>query len=159
MPKQNLLKITLYYFNDMAEGKSNQFSEQIKSPLWQKRRLEILNKDLFTCQICGDKDSQLHVHHLCYDPKRKYWEYEDWELITLCDKCHSGEHNNVKREISKQINEIRSMGFTNTEILRSLYKVKWALEYGQFFTELDFIQDQDVKLSSLTQRHINNKEI
>lgn len=59
------------------------YKEQIKSPKWQKRRLEILQLDNFTCQICGDNEHTLNVHHLVYYKDKKIWEYEDWELITL----------------------------------------------------------------------------
>ena len=31
------------------------YSEQLKSPKWQKKRLEIMQRDKFTCQLCGDK--------------------------------------------------------------------------------------------------------
>lgn len=135
------------------------FNEQIKSPLWQKRRLEILQKDNFTCQACGDKESQLNVHHFSYDPNKNYWEYEDWQLITLCEKCHSKEHNYFKKEINVQINEIRKLGFTNMEIFRALIGVKWDLEFGICFSELDFVQDKNEKLFELKQRHANCKKI
>lgn len=68
------------------------YIEQFKSPLWQKKRLEILNRDNFTCQNCKSKDKQLHVHHYLYEKYNKIWEYEDDYLITLCDKCHMEWH-------------------------------------------------------------------
>jgi len=33
---------------------------------WQKKRLEIMKRDKFTCRICGDTESTLSVHHLFY---------------------------------------------------------------------------------------------
>ena len=42
------------------------FSEQYKHPLWQKKRLEILEFSEFTCDNCGDTESQLHIHHRAY---------------------------------------------------------------------------------------------
>jgi 5-methylcytosine-specific restriction endonuclease McrA len=36
------------------------YSDQYKSPLWQKKRLEIMNRDKFTCQECGEKEKQLN---------------------------------------------------------------------------------------------------
>ena len=65
------------------------YSEQLKSPMWQKKRLEILNRDNFTCQDCGDTESQLQVHHKSYVFGNKAWEYDNDNLVTLCETCHS----------------------------------------------------------------------
>ena len=65
------------------------YSEQLKSPLWQKKRLEIMQRDNFTCQDCGDTESQLQVHHKSYTYGNNVWEYENDNLITLCETCHS----------------------------------------------------------------------
>ena len=62
-----------------------EYKEQIKLPQWQRRRLEILQRDDFTCQICGCKDKTLHVHHLRHVPGREIHEYEDWELIPFAN--------------------------------------------------------------------------
>lgn len=64
------------------------YAEQLKSPKWQKKRLEILNRDNFTCISCGDKDTQLHVHHGAYLSGMKVWEYQNAMLHTLCRDCH-----------------------------------------------------------------------
>lgn len=69
-------------------------------PRWQKKRLEILERDEFSCQHCGDKDSTLHVHHTSYaknlwdnEENNTPWGYPSIILITLCDKCHNSEHD------------------------------------------------------------------
>lgn len=102
------------------------YKEQIKSPKWQKKRLEILNRDNFTCQMCGDTNSTLHVHHTIYIPGKNIWDYNDLQLITLCDKCHSKEHYSEEYDmvISNAITEARKIGLTRFElcmILRWLY--------------------------------------
>lgn len=66
--------------------------EQLKDPRWQRRRLEIMQRDEFTCQNCFDSGSTLHVHHKHYVKGRKPWEYLDRELVTLCDNCHDVAH-------------------------------------------------------------------
>lgn len=68
------------------------YSEKLKLPAWQKKRLEILNRDEFTCRVCGDKEKTLHVHHLYYDKRNEPWEYPDISLVTLCVDCHNNEH-------------------------------------------------------------------
>ncbi len=71
----------------------NNYSEKLKDPRWQKKRLEILNRDKFTCQYCKDTNSTLIVHHLHYYPDTEPWEYCNGQLITLCETCHNKERN------------------------------------------------------------------
>lgn len=65
------------------------YAEQLKSPKWQKKRLEILERDNFTCTSCGSTEKQLHVHHGAYLGGLKLWEYDNRMLHTLCAGCHS----------------------------------------------------------------------
>jgi hypothetical protein len=65
------------------------YSEKLKDPRWQKKRLEILERDEFTCLECGDTTKELHVHHRYYTPKTEPWEYENEALATVCKDCHA----------------------------------------------------------------------
>jgi len=78
---------------DPARASYMTYAEQLKSPKWQKKRLEILERDKFTCRICGDKEKELHVHHRIYKKNLKMWEYEDYILLTLCSDCHESMHS------------------------------------------------------------------
>lgn len=69
------------------------YSQKLLNPRWQRRRLEVLNRDNFTCQHCGDDKNTLHVHHLIYLKFTEPWEYEDEFLITLCLRCHKVEED------------------------------------------------------------------
>jgi 5-methylcytosine-specific restriction endonuclease McrA len=62
------------------------YREQLKHPFWQKKRLEIFNRDNFTCQKCNSTDKQLQVHHLSYS--KLAWEVSNDQMITLCFQCH-----------------------------------------------------------------------
>jgi hypothetical protein len=62
------------------------YSEKLKSPKWQKKRLEVLNRDNFTCCKCGDTETELHVHHLKYTGEPHEAPLTDLE--TLCKDCH-----------------------------------------------------------------------
>lgn len=66
----------------------NTYSNKLSDPKWQKKRLQILDRDNWECQWCGDDKSELHVHHLVYRKGNEPWEYDDRELLTLCEKCH-----------------------------------------------------------------------
>ena len=72
----------------MVRTKKN-YSELLRDPRWQKKRLQILERDNFTCQGCGDTHNTLHVHHKEYVYGRDPWEYENEELITYCKDCHT----------------------------------------------------------------------
>lgn len=66
------------------------YKEQLQHPKWQEKRLEIFKRDKFTCQICLDTNTTLHVHHNFYDKtyQTKAWEYPDYVYKTLCCDCH-----------------------------------------------------------------------
>lgn len=77
------------------------YAEKLKDPRWQKLRLEVLNRDNWTCTNCSSKENNLQVHHLkyCGEP----WETPPEFLTTLCEKCHD-----ARSEIDKMlIDEIR----------------------------------------------------
>ena len=94
------------------------YKEQIKSPKWQKRRLEILKRDNFTCQICGETEKQLHVHHTIYLSGKEIWDYNDYQLITLCEDCHKAEHelDFSNASFTNAIKAAKEKGITNYEI-------------------------------------------
>lgn len=88
----------------------------LASPQWQKKRLEIMQRDNFTCQFCGCKDRTLHIHHKVYEKGKKPWEYYDKDLITLCDKCHeciTEEKNILYEEFINVRESIREFGFSD----------------------------------------------
>ena len=63
------------------------YSEKLKDPRWQKKRLEILDRDSFTCKLCGDEETTLNVHHLKYTGQYP-WDIDSDFLITYCEDCH-----------------------------------------------------------------------
>lgn len=64
------------------------FLKQYKDPRWQKRRLQILERDDFCCRKCDDPVTTLHVHHIRYLKGKPPWESPDKDLTTLCQDCH-----------------------------------------------------------------------
>ena len=128
------------------------YKEQIKSPKWQKRRLEIMEKDNFSCQLCGDTETMLNVHHLFYHRDRNIWEYEDWELMTLCENCHKDEHSSMDDVIVK-IESLKSSGITMREIIALLDSIEIDLYLGHDRVVSDFVgndsamgREDDIKL-------------
>ena len=80
------------------------YSELLRSPFWQKKRLEIMQRDSFQCVCCGETEETLNVHHTKYVYGKKPWEYPESELMTLCHNCHS-EITIIKKEIKNDIDE------------------------------------------------------
>ncbi len=66
----------------------NNYAKQLQNPLWQKKRLEIMQRDDFACKMCHDDETMIQVHHTAYKKDLAPWEYGDSELITLCKDCH-----------------------------------------------------------------------
>ena len=69
------------------------YSEKLKDPRWQKKRLEIFQRDNWTCKFCGDTESMLMVHHFKYEGEP--WEVDNEHLATCCAKCHKEEHEDL----------------------------------------------------------------
>lgn len=64
------------------------YTSKLKDPRWQKKRLQILDRDNFTCQYCTDTETELHIHHTKYTSQNP-WEAKLEDLITLCKHCHA----------------------------------------------------------------------
>lgn len=65
------------------------YYELLKHPKWQAKRLRVLERAGYRCQLCADDETELHVHHTIYRKGAKPWEYEDHELQSLCKDCHA----------------------------------------------------------------------
>ena len=78
--------------NQLKKQKENQIAIPERSQYNQIRwKNEVLERDDYTCQLCGcnDEDAILHIHHI-----KKYSEYKHLKTdinngITLCNKCHN----------------------------------------------------------------------
>ena len=73
------------------------YSEQLKHPNWQRKRLEIFTRDNWACKICGNTEMQLHTHHLYYEPNILAWEYDNESIQTVCE-LH---HNQITKDMGK----------------------------------------------------------
>jgi hypothetical protein len=78
-----------------------EYSEQYLHPNWQKMRLFVFKRDMFTCVDCGDKTKTLHAHHLKYMYGKFIWEVPPFYIVTLCEDCHSKEHGRDLKAKSK----------------------------------------------------------
>jgi len=63
------------------------YKDKLRDPRWQKKRLEILERDGNKCLECGRTNLELHVHHKKYTGEP--WEANNEDMQTVCHKCHS----------------------------------------------------------------------
>ncbi len=79
------------------------YSNRLRDPRWQKKRLQIFDRDGWSCQRCHSTKETLHVHHRRYLADREPWDYPDKLLVTLCEFCHQREYD----EMPQALDELR----------------------------------------------------
>jgi hypothetical protein len=77
-------------------GADMTYSEKLRHPSWQRKRLEIMGEHGFRCSRCGGDQRELHVHHKFYLPNAEPWEYPANAYSVLCDMCHKAEGATIR---------------------------------------------------------------
>lgn len=77
-------------------AKKTDYSKKLSNPLWQKKRLELMNLRGFKCEMCGCEEKELHIHHRFYIKGRQVWEYDNDVFQVLCYECHDKIHKQEK---------------------------------------------------------------
>lgn len=101
------------------------YAQKLRDPRWQKKRLKILERDLWSCQQCGDTESTLHVHHRRYSPGDP-WDAPDEWLLTLCEECHAEETEQLPVAL-KSLCDVMRTRFMADEISF----IAWRLEEAE----------------------------
>lgn len=92
------------------------YDDYLKSPAWEAKRKEILERDGRRCTVCGTAKN-LEVHHLTYD---HFGDELPEELVTLCRKCHEKLHEKDIAEkgshsdTNKKFSFFLDLGHSNT---------------------------------------------
>lgn len=81
------------------------YSETLKDPRWQKKRLKIFERDNWACRECRCTDDSLQVHHRKYERGAAPWDIADRFLVTLCERCHE-RATALHREASDMLREM-----------------------------------------------------
>lgn len=84
---------------------STPYWQKLRDPRWQRKRLEIMDRDKFECQLCGDNESTLNVHHKFYLRGLDPWDYPNVALVTLCEGCH-GDITEMQERFFMALNEL-----------------------------------------------------
>jgi hypothetical protein len=88
--------------------KESSYSKLLRDSRWQRKRLEVLERDNWECQMCFDSEATLHVHHVYYEVGFKPWDYNADSLVTLCENCHKIETENLKIAQNRFIKAVKS---------------------------------------------------
>jgi len=125
------------------------YSEQLKHPKWQRKRLEILEAADWKCIRCSSAEKTLHVHHRQYIAGRLPWEYAADDLLALCEDCHAGEHGKEsipnRRAVTRRDRALW-LGIEVADPRAVLSQVDWEFlcrlppPYGFAFVQIDIIQ-------------------
>jgi hypothetical protein len=126
------------------------YSEKLKSPKWQKKRLEILQRDNFTCQLCGDTETELHINHLKYTGEPHEAPNEDLE--TLCKVCHKLKHTLDDTHKILQASKVADIYGNNVLVYRDYMG-------DVFFAHYDSDCNFDYNTSAFKYNKINNQTI
>lgn len=96
-------------------GQLMSYADKLKHPNWQRKRLEILSANEFTCELCQDNQSTLHVHHRYYKKNKELWDYPNSALMCLCESCHDFETKN-RGLLEKTLAEIMRRVFVCSDL-------------------------------------------
>jgi hypothetical protein len=61
--------------NTQATTKYTPYVLKLKDPRWQKKRLEVMDRNAFTCSSCYSKTKTLNVHHPVYEKNKEPRDY------------------------------------------------------------------------------------
>ena len=76
-----------------------------KTTRWKNKRLSILKRDEYLCQHCkrfGRRVDADTVHHIYTEEQYPQYSYCDWNLTSLCNKCHNTMHDRDSHELTSE---------------------------------------------------------
>ena len=91
-----------------STDRREEYRELLLDKRWKEKRQHILDTKGHVCSMCGATE-QLQVHHLRYLPNHKPWEYDDKDLVVLCQKCHYKVHhpNHIDNDFFNDLNSLK----------------------------------------------------
>lgn len=99
-----------------------------------------MQSDSWKCRHCGIATETLNVHHTRYVKGAEPWEYELWQLITLCRVCH--ESHERARDCLLAMIGIKT-GKEICDICDLIYSIDQSLEERISYRKtMDWVQSQ-----------------
>lgn len=108
----------------------------------------VLNRDNYTCQICGEKDTRLEVHHIQFRSKGGSNRMDN--LVTLCRDCHKQIHSGGLL-FDKKIKSFKHASHMN--IMRSRLVEELRLEFGNVFETFGYLTKYNREKLNISKSH------
>lgn len=108
----------------------------------------VLNRDNYTCQICGEKDTRLEVHHIQFRSKGGSNRIDN--LVTLCRDCHKQIHSGGL-VFDKKIKSFKPASHMN--IIRSRLVEELRLEFGNVFETFGYLTKYNRERLNISKSH------
>lgn len=108
----------------------------------------VLNRDNYTCQICGEKDTRLEVHHIQFRSKGGSNRMDN--LVTLCRNCHKQIHSGGL-VFDKKIKSFKHASHMN--IMRSRLVEELRLEFGNVFETFGYLTKYNREKLNISKSH------
>lgn len=107
-----------YYMGEIT------YEDYLESPHWKATKSERLKLSNYCCDVCGDDEIQLQVHHKHYETLG----HEDMDdLATLCPYCHKDVHVEITKlrgkEFKQRIHCIAAEYFVPNLMKRQVTKI------------------------------------
>ena len=111
----------------------------------------VLSRDNYTCQICGEKHTQLEVHHIRF---RKDGGSDRMDnLVTLCKDCHAKVHTG-ELEFRKKVKSFKHASHMNTMRKRLVQSLK--NEFRNVFETFGYLTKYTREKLGLIKSHCND---
>jgi hypothetical protein len=97
------------------------YADKLRDGRWQRKRLDVFQRDGFRCRICGKQDN-IQLHHNWYINDLEPWDYEEEQLITLCGSHHAwvtSVHRQLKMRLSRMTPEQQNALLLKLEAMTS----------------------------------------
>ena len=96
--------------------------QKLQDPRWQKKRLQIMERDGFKCRDCSDDKSSLQVHHCAY--REEPWDAPNDALMTLCANCHENRQSAERATVILLRRAFSKMTVLEIRQLKSFFRAK-----------------------------------
>lgn len=110
----NFRKLVPSFANPETWRNSSQ-AKKLEGNAWKMRRLEILERDNYTCQYCGYRSEKYQIaHHIDGNPENN----EDENLTTICQMCNLIEHAGQGCVVQGVVDLYKKSKFPQNDIIR-----------------------------------------